>query len=44
MEGSDDPDAELDDNQRRLPALAEADPLTALSLAAAEHATRAPAR
>ncbi len=44
VEGSDDPDAELDDNQRRLPALAEADPLTALSLAAAEHATRAPAR
>jgi DNA topoisomerase-1 len=44
VEGSDDPDAELDDNQRRLPPLAEADPLTALSLAAAEHATRAPAR
>ena len=44
VEGSDDPDAELDDNQRRLPALAEHDPLTALSLAAAEHATRPPAR
>jgi DNA topoisomerase-1 len=44
VEGSDDPDAELDDNQRRLPALAEGDPLTALSLAAAEHATRPPAR
>ena len=44
VEGSDDPDAELDDNQRRLPALAERDPLTALSLAAAEHATRPPAR
>jgi DNA topoisomerase I len=44
VEGADDPDAELDDNQRRLPALAEADPLTALSLAAAEHATRPPAR
>ena len=27
VEGSDDPDAELDDNQRRLPPLAEADPL-----------------
>jgi DNA topoisomerase-1 len=44
VEGSDDPDAELDDNQRRLPSLAEADPLTALNLAAAEHATRPPAR
>ncbi len=44
VEGSDDPDAELDDNQRRLPPLAEADPVDALSLAAAEHATRPPAR
>jgi DNA topoisomerase-1 len=44
VEGSDDPDAELDDNQRRLPPLAERDPLTALRLAAAEHATRPPAR
>jgi DNA topoisomerase I len=44
VEGSDDPDAELDDNQRRLPPLAERDPLTALSLEAAEHATRPPAR
>jgi len=44
VEGSDDPDAELDDNQRRLPPLAQADPLTALNLAAAEHATRPPAR
>jgi DNA topoisomerase-1 len=44
VEGSDDPDAELDDNQRRLPALAERDALTAVSLAAAEHATRPPAR
>ncbi len=44
VEGSDDPDAELDDNQRRLPALAESDPVTALRLAAAEHATRPPAR
>jgi DNA topoisomerase-1 len=44
VEGADDPDAELDDNQRRLPALAEGDPLTALSLAAADHATRPPAR
>ena len=44
VEGSDDPDAELDDNQRRLPPLAENDPLTALNLDAAEHATRPPAR
>ncbi len=44
VEGSDDPDAELDDNQRRLPPLAQGDPLAALSLAAAEHATRPPAR
>jgi DNA topoisomerase-1 len=44
VEGSDDPDAELDDNQRRLPPLAQADPLNALNLAAAEHATRPPAR
>ena len=44
VEGSDDPDAELDDNQRRLPPLAEADPLAAVSLAPAEHATRPPAR
>ncbi len=44
VEGSDDPNAELDDNQRRLPALAEAEPLAAESLAPAEHATRSPAR
>jgi DNA topoisomerase I len=44
VEGSDDPNAELDDNQRRLPALAEAEPLVAESLAPAEHATRPPAR
>ena len=44
VEGADDPDAELDDNQRRLPPLAERDPLTALQLAPAEHATRPPAR
>ncbi|HVB46258.1 MAG TPA: type I DNA topoisomerase [Streptosporangiaceae bacterium] len=33
-----------DDRERRLPPLAERDPLTVLALAAAEHATRAPAR
>jgi DNA topoisomerase-1 len=44
VEGSDDPDAELDDRERRLPPLAEQEPLTAEHLAAAEHATRSPAR
>jgi DNA topoisomerase I len=44
VEGSDDPDAELDDNQRRLPALAEREPLAAKNLEPAEHATRPPAR
>jgi DNA topoisomerase I len=44
VEGSDDPDAELDDNQRRLPPLSQDDPLRALNLEAAEHATRPPAR
>jgi DNA topoisomerase I len=44
VEGADDPEAELDDNQRRLPPLAERDPLIALNLDAAEHATRPPAR
>jgi len=43
VEDADD-DAERDDRERRLPALAEGDPLTALDLAAAEHATRPPAR
>ena len=36
--------ADRDDRERRLPPLAEDDPLTALSLEAAEHATRPPAR
>jgi DNA topoisomerase-1 len=44
VEGSDDPDAELDDNQRRLPALAEHEPLQVRGLEPAEHATRPPAR
>jgi DNA topoisomerase-1 len=44
VEGSDDPDAELDDNQRRLPAMAEHDPMTVLRMDVAEHATRPPAR
>ncbi len=36
--------ADRDDRERRLPPLADNDPLTALRLAAAEHATRPPAR
>jgi DNA topoisomerase-1 len=36
--------ADRDDAERRLPVLAENDPLTALDLEAAEHATRPPAR
>jgi DNA topoisomerase I len=44
VEGSDDPDAELDDNQRRLPPLTEHEPLRAIGLQPAEHATRPPAR
>jgi len=44
VEGADDPNAELDDRERRLPPLAEGEPLTAEHLAAAEHATRPPAR
>jgi DNA topoisomerase-1 len=44
VEGADDPTAELDDRERRLPPLAENDPLDVLRLAPADHATRAPAR
>jgi DNA topoisomerase I len=44
VEGSDDPDAELDDNQRRLPPMAESDPMNLVRLDVAEHATRPPAR
>ena len=44
VEGSDDPEAELDDNQRRLPPLTEREPLRATDLDTAEHATRPPAR
>jgi DNA topoisomerase-1 len=44
VEGADDPDADRDDRERRLPPLAEADPLDALRLAPAEHSTRPPAR
>jgi DNA topoisomerase-1 len=44
VEGADDPDADRDDQQRRLPPLAETDPLDVLRLAPAEHSTRPPAR
>ncbi len=44
VEGADDPAADLDDRERRLPPLAERDPLDVLRLAPAEHSTRPPAR
>ncbi|MQA86686.1 MAG: type I DNA topoisomerase [Streptosporangiales bacterium] len=44
VEGSDDPEAELDDMERRLPDLAEHDPLTVLELEARGHSTRPPPR
>ena len=44
VEGADDPDSERDDQQRRLPPLAEADPLDVLRLAPAEPSPRPPAR
>src|SRR5581483_7607204 len=43
VEGADD-DADRDDRERRLPVLAEQDPLTTLRLGPEEHSTRAPAR
>ena len=44
VEGADDPAADRDDRERRLPPLAEHDPLNVLRLAPAEHSTRPPAR
>jgi DNA topoisomerase-1 len=44
VEDADDPDAERDDRERRLPPVAEGDPLEALRLAASGHETRPPAR
>ncbi|GAA1752481.1 type I DNA topoisomerase [Streptomonospora arabica] len=44
VEGSDDPEAELDDRERRLPPLEEDDPLKAEDIAAEGHSTRPPAR
>ena len=44
VEGSDDPDAQLEDREVRLPALTVGDPLTALTLEADGHSTQPPAR
>ena len=44
VEGSDDPDADLEDQERRLPALAEGDPLTADALEPKGHETKPPNR
>src|SRR5208282_6003873 len=44
VEGADDPDADRDDQQRRLPPVAENDPLDVLRLVPAQHSTRPPAR
>ncbi len=44
VEGADDPNAELDDRERRLPQVAEGDALSARDIAADGHATKPPAR
>jgi DNA topoisomerase-1 len=44
VEGSDDPEAELEDQERRLPDLASGDPVDALALEAQGHQTKPPAR
>jgi DNA topoisomerase I len=44
VEDADDPDTDRDDRERRLPPVAEGDPLAALRLAASGHETRPPAR
>ena len=44
VEGADDPDAELDDRERRLPDLSDGDPLVAVRLDADGHSTKPPAR
>jgi DNA topoisomerase I len=44
VESTDDAATDRDDQERRLPPLAERDPLTVLDLRAADHATRPPAR
>ena len=44
VEGADDPEAELDDRERRLPSLQEGQPLTATTVEATGHSTKPPAR
>ncbi|MFH0247216.1 type I DNA topoisomerase [Streptomyces chitinivorans] len=44
VEGADDPGADLDDRERRLPRVEEGDPLTATAMSADGHATKPPAR
>ena len=44
VEGADDPAADLDDRERRLPQMVEGDPLKAENLEAEGHSTRPPAR
>ncbi|WP_335980948.1 type I DNA topoisomerase [Streptomyces sp. CA2R106] len=44
VEGADDPNAELDDRERRLPQVAEGDALTADRITADGHSTKPPAR
>ncbi|MFC9739215.1 type I DNA topoisomerase [Streptomyces noursei] len=44
VEGADDPNAELDDRERRLPQVAEGDALAAQQITADGHATKPPAR
>ncbi|WP_058045564.1 type I DNA topoisomerase [Streptomyces roseifaciens] len=44
VEGADDPNAELDDRERRLPQVTEGDPLAAEEITADGHATKPPAR
>ncbi|GGZ85575.1 type I DNA topoisomerase [Streptomyces echinoruber] len=44
VEGADDPNAELDDRERRLPPVAEGDRLAAEEITAEGHATKPPAR
>ncbi|MFI1182638.1 type I DNA topoisomerase [Streptomyces sp. NPDC020799] len=44
VEGADDPNAELDDRERRLPQVTEGDALTADEITADGHATKPPAR
>ncbi|MFD8919874.1 type I DNA topoisomerase [Streptomyces sp. NPDC059569] len=44
VEGADDPNAELDDRERRLPQVAEGDALSAEELSVDGHATKPPAR